>query len=159
MSDPELEIIRLNDELASERERLDGWIKQAAEMEAQRDKLRESILKIKKCLTYEQLTEHRGLRDALVIIEDALKGNEMTYTKQLQACSSRLYDILGYPSDSVERGIVSLGEENRKLNDELAAEKERYRELHTEMANLRTELEKVKKDHVYALQMIIDCLP
>jgi hypothetical protein len=73
MSDPELEIIRLNDELASERERLDGWIKQAAEMEAQRDKLRESILKIKKCLTYEQLTEHRGLRDALVIIEDALK--------------------------------------------------------------------------------------
>jgi hypothetical protein len=83
----------------------------------------------------------------------------MTYTKQLQACSSRLYDILGYPSDSVERGIVSLGEENRKLNDELAAEKERYRELHTEMANLRTELEKVKKDHVYALQMIIDCLP
>jgi hypothetical protein len=109
MSDPELEIIRLNDELAAERERVEaathyatqitvwtvetffepdktGW-KPLTELlgvlsqldnalvgvREKRDKLRESILKIKKCLTYEQLTEHRGLRDALVIIEDALK--------------------------------------------------------------------------------------
>ena len=67
------EIVQLRQELKTEKESREFWQENANEFAERIAKMRESILKIKKCLTYEQLTEHRGLRDALVTIEDALK--------------------------------------------------------------------------------------